>query len=742
MSAPFELPGYEILEKLGEGGMSTVWKARQLSLDRLVAIKALAAEYLPSEEAWQRFQIEARAAARLSHPGLVQVFDAGAAAGQPYIVMEYVAGPTVGDLIRQYQRLPEKDALPMARAIAVALGYAWDKDCIIHCDIKPDNLLVAPDGSVKVVDLGLARFIGMHRRVLEETNIYGTPNYTSPEQAEGLPDLDCRADIYSLGATLYHLVTGRLPFGDSPGNSAMDRHRDDFLPDPLELNPGLSAGAAWLIEKMMVKDRAFRTPYWSNVLEDIGEVLAGRFPREPLPQPGQSTVLRSPRRPVPHEAGPRKKRIESPAPLPRRKIVVSEDVESYSPVRRARSSGWGGRIIRLLLLAALGGGAYVYFFTDVPDRHGFRLPLQFRAPPAPPAPPEPEPAPATAAPEEAPPVAAPAPDWTGPGADPSARVGAPAWDDRQFQRGARAYNEAIALFKDYQKTREDPEVLRQIESLAREAVRAFEECSALAPPGSGMDEHIRNASRLISDVRQSTLMDHTEAPRREENVRPLPAPESSLAPAARTGARTGLALSPLWNKMPLGPRPLWEDLRKLLAPHGAAGIQLDPQPGLFLVGQVTYLMPAIEAAKALGASLGSKRPIETPGFPDRSFSHYALRGNFGDGFEIAHLVVDGADRVAAVQLSREKPAPIALEPDHFNADWRAYNFVLGRVKGRREWRIGHRVRAADGIVLVESELAEPDPVQVYGLGASKERVALYLAQPVVNLVLARLENVR
>lgn len=735
MSAPFELPGYEILEKLGEGGMSTVWKARQLSLDRLVAIKALSAEYLPSEEAWQRFQLEACAAARLNHPGLVQVFDAGAEAGQPYIVMEYVEGPTVGDLLRQHQRLPEADALSIAKAVAIALGYAWDKDCILHCDIKPDNLLVAPDGSIKVVDLGLARFIGVHRRALDETNIYGTPNYTAPEQAEGLPDLDCRADIYSLGATLYHLVTGQLPFGDSPGSAAMDRHCDDYLPDPLDVNPGLSAGMAWLIEKMMVKDRAFRTPYWSNVLADLGEVLAGRLPHGPLPEFGQSTVMRSPRRHLPADGTPRLKRVESPAPLPKRKVVVSEDVEAYAPVRRARSRGWGRYVFRALFLAVLGGAAYVYYYTDLPERYGFRLPQPALGPPGPAERTE------SAAPEPAEP-AAPEIDWDEAPREPGMRGGKVVWANEDFLRGARAYNEAIALFQDYQKSRENPAVLGRVETLAREAVAAFEACRALAPPDIEMGDHIKNAHHLISDVRQSTLMDNPAIPQQAEIEQPLPAPESSLAPVSRPKARNGLTLSPVWNKMPLGPRPLWEDLKKLLQPAGTPEIALDPQPNLILVGQVSYLMPIVEAAKALGAAPGAKRMLETPGFPDRSFSFYTLRGNFGDGFDIAHLVVDGADRVVAVQLSREKPAPITLGPSSFNADWRAYNFVLGRVKGRKEWRVGHRVRTLEGVVLVESELAEPDPVQVYGLGASKERVALYLAQPVVNLVLARLENMQ
>lgn len=739
MSAPFQLAGYELLGKIGSGGMSTVWKARQLSLDRLVAIKTLSAEYLPDAAAWQRFRLEATASARLSHPGIVQVYDAGEVEGIPYIVMEYVDGRPVGDLLANGARLPEAQALHIATSIARALGYAWDKDCIIHCDIKPDNVLLTNDGHVKVVDLGLARFIGLHRRASgSDELIVGTPNYTAPEQAQGLSDLDCRADIYALGASLYHMVTGQLPFAGSAGSSAMDRHMNEFLPDPMELNPELSAGCAWLIEKMMIKDRAFRPPYWSTVEADITAVEQGRWPNPPLPEAGQSTVARCARRlqaPADGER-PRAPRITVKAPPPRKRWVVNEaELETRASAIQTRSSGFRRALFQSLVLLATAIAVYAFFFMGLASRIG-RRPVEAPQATAPAGPTELE--------AEAEPTPPPAEDQPDAPHESVRRGDKITWSNADFQRGARAYNEAIRLFNQYQATRSDRTLLARIEALALEAARAFETCRPEAPAELDMEGYIHTAYQLIATVRHSTLMDDAEptsAPT-QNSEKPLPAPNSSLAPAAAPprAEPAGLTLSPLWNKMPLAARPVWEDLRKLLQPVGVPAVQLEPQPNLALVGQVTYLMPAPEAARALGVTLGAKRPVEAPGFPDRSFSYYGMRGDFGDGFDQAVLVVDGADRVAALQLSSEKTAPLRLKSALFRADWRAYNFVLGKMKGRKDWSIAHRVQTQDRLVVVESELAEPDPFQVHGLGQSKERVLLYLPQPVANLILARLEK--
>lgn len=291
-----EIPGFEVLEKLGAGGMAEVWKARQLSLDRTVAIKILSAQFSQETEDVKRFQQEAQAAAKLKHPGIVQVYDANAIGGTYYFVMEYVAGYTSGEWLRRKGVIPEKDALLVVECVADALAYAWDNARMVHCDIKPDNLMVDADGSVKVTDLGLARTISaMSARGLTE-EVLGTPAYMSPEQARGETDLDFRADIYSLGATLYHMLTGRLLFQGVPDERVMEMQVSDTVADPIDVNPTLSKAVGWLLEKMLAKDRQDRYEAWQALRADVARVRSGMMPHGRLAPKSASTVTRSSKR--------------------------------------------------------------------------------------------------------------------------------------------------------------------------------------------------------------------------------------------------------------------------------------------------------------------------------------------------------------------------------------------------------------------------------------------------------------
>ena len=519
-----ELPGYEILEKIGEGGTSTVWKARQISLDRIVAIKALAPSSVPDPEAMGRFRLEAQAAARLKHSSIVQIYDAGEHAGRPYLVMEYIEGCTVGDLLRKAGRMTERNALLVAEGVAQALAYAWDKDCIIHLDVKPDNVMLDADGAVKVTDLGLARFIGLKPRRADGDEIMGTPNYVSPEQAQGVDDLDCRTDIYSLGAMLYHLVTGRLPFAGRPGSSAMDAHVEDFLPDPIDLQPDLSPATAWLLEKLMAKDRAFRPAYWSLVLADLAEVKEGRMPRDPRPTAGQSTVLRSASR----------GEVKPPPPPPA--AALPAPVAPAHPKRRI--SGVGRSVTQLLFLSLAAAGVLIYFLMGMSETERAPVPGQTApaewtpvlTPGVPVRVPAPTPAPAASAEpavssddqaplefewdEEPTQPATPAPRRT-------ARAmtqGAVDWSNEDFKEGARLYNDAYALYIEFQQTRKNREDLPRIEKQAREAVQKFESIKEQAPPDVDMDGYIQQCYHLIADVRHSTLLDHEDSPRRRKRL--------------------------------------------------------------------------------------------------------------------------------------------------------------------------------------------------------------------------------
>lgn len=291
-----QLKGFELIQELGRGGMASVWKARQVSLDRTVAIKILDASLAQEQADVQRFQSEAQVAAKLKHPGIVQVYDANVEQGLYYFVMEYVEGQTIGQWVRQKGFMPEKDALQIAECVGEALGYAWNKERIIHCDIKPDNVMLDADGTVKVADLGLARTIHAMRGASPEAEIMGTPSYISPEQSRGDVDLDFRADIYSLGAMLYHLVTGVMPFDGNPPAQVMDMQITGHLKNPGDLKPKLSRGICGLIEKMMWKTPDGRHASWESVVEDIRLILNRRIPKMTIGAKGESTVLASTKR--------------------------------------------------------------------------------------------------------------------------------------------------------------------------------------------------------------------------------------------------------------------------------------------------------------------------------------------------------------------------------------------------------------------------------------------------------------
>lgn len=324
MNDIIQIPGFEIIEKIGAGGMATVWKARQVSLDRIVAIKIMNAQLALDPADIQRFQSEAQAAAKLKHQGIVQVYDANVDGGMYYFVMEYVAGYTVGDWVRRKGILTEKDALLVADCVADALEYAWNTARIIHCDIKPDNIMIDADGTVKVADLGLARTINAMSFSEEFTDeVLGTPAYISPEQATGNLDLDFRADIYSLGAMMYHLVTGKLMFTGHPDDKVLEMQVSDQVEDPIDINPHLTKGMCTVLEKMLAKNKDDRYASWEAVRADIAKVKKKvPFVGAMLPD-GASSIKRSTKRmPATHGGGPATKHAEAVAPESQAKPVM------------------------------------------------------------------------------------------------------------------------------------------------------------------------------------------------------------------------------------------------------------------------------------------------------------------------------------------------------------------------------------------------------------------------------------
>jgi serine/threonine-protein kinase len=270
-----QIPGYRILGKLGAGAMATVFKAKQLSLDRTVAIKVLPRKFSKNADFIRRFYAEGRAAAQLNHPNIVQAFDVGQSGEFHYFVMEHVDGSTVYDQILRHKRYSEGDAIDIAIQIAEALEHAHERG-LIHRDVKPKNVMITAEGVAKLADMGLARAISDKEAAEAEAGkAYGTPYYISPEQIRGEKNITPAADIYSLGATLYHMVTGAVPFDGKNPADVMRKHLKAELVPPDHVNPKLSAGISQIIEMMMAKDPAKRYKTCSDLLTDLRAVRRG-----------------------------------------------------------------------------------------------------------------------------------------------------------------------------------------------------------------------------------------------------------------------------------------------------------------------------------------------------------------------------------------------------------------------------------------------------------------------------------
>jgi len=277
-AAATKIPGYKILGKIGAGAMAVVYKARQLSLDRIVAIKILPKRFSENPEYVERFYKEGQAAGKLNHPNIVQAIDVGEAGGYHYFVMEYVEGKTIADDLVAGKRYDEKEAIEIVIQVAHALAHAHAQG-LIHRDVKPKNIMINKDGVVKLADMGLARETAdIETAQSEAGKAYGTPYYIAPEQIRGKIDIDGRADIYGLGATLYHMLTGQVPFMAEDSSEVMRKHLREKLVPPDHINTSLSAGVSEVIEIMMAKRREDRYQNVQELLVDLEALRNGQPP--------------------------------------------------------------------------------------------------------------------------------------------------------------------------------------------------------------------------------------------------------------------------------------------------------------------------------------------------------------------------------------------------------------------------------------------------------------------------------
>lgn len=263
---------YEVLELVGTGGMSSVYKSHDRLLERNVALKVLHPHFGDDEEYVERFRREARAVAQLSHPNIVTVIDRGEADGHQFIVFEYIAGENLKELVNRTGPLPVRRAVELAIAIADGLAFAHEAG-LVHRDVKPQNVLLNGDGETKVTDFGIARSLDVEHGVTQTGTVLGTSNYLSPEQASG-KQVTPATDVYSLGVVLYELLTAEVPFPGENFVAVAMKHLNEPVPDILERRPDVPVRLAAAIEHALEKEPERRFASMGEFASELRQCLA------------------------------------------------------------------------------------------------------------------------------------------------------------------------------------------------------------------------------------------------------------------------------------------------------------------------------------------------------------------------------------------------------------------------------------------------------------------------------------
>jgi len=329
----YKVDRYLLLELIGQGGMGRVYLARDTRLSRRVALKILSPERVCNPRAIARFQREARVGAQLQHENLVRIYDFGESKGRYFLVMEYIEGKTIGTLIFEQGPMPSATAVRLVRQVALGLEHAHRKG-LIHRDVNPYNILVTRDGTAKLADLGLAIDLAEEDRVTRDGATVGTFDYVAPEQARHSRAADIRSDIYSLGCTLYQMLTGHVPF---PGPSLPEKifAHQALEPTPLDqLVPGLPEGLTEIVQRMMRKspDERYATPLQvAQALEPYGgDDHAGVGKRDGTPQRAE---------PAPQSDDAAQPLETKPAAAPVKTVAAPAGLKSHPSVANTAGSG-------------------------------------------------------------------------------------------------------------------------------------------------------------------------------------------------------------------------------------------------------------------------------------------------------------------------------------------------------------------------------------------------------------------
>jgi serine/threonine-protein kinase len=383
---------YELLSPLGQGGMATVYRGRDLRLGRPVAIKLLHNYYAADDEFLQRFAHEAMSAAHLSsHPNIVDVYDVGKDGDSNYIVMELIEGQDLKALIEAEAPLPPEEALTIAAQVADGLEYAHRRG-LVHRDVKPQNMLMTPDGQIRIADFGIAKS-HLSTAVTQAGITFGTADYISPEQAQGLAATP-QSDIYSLGVVLYEMLTGHLPYtGDTPMAVAI-QHIQNPPPAPRQFNPSIPPALEALVLRAIAKNPQQRPASAKAFAQELRDYLAGRYQPAPVgPSPdalynqptmpyqagaalgGQAAARpqpvpprQPPGRPAPSSDPQQRRPVQQRPPAPRN---YPAPPLSSAPARERSGFGFGTLLLGLLLLSGILALAWFALNTDLGDLFSF-----------------------------------------------------------------------------------------------------------------------------------------------------------------------------------------------------------------------------------------------------------------------------------------------------------------------------------------------------------------------------------
>jgi eukaryotic-like serine/threonine-protein kinase len=344
---------YQLLDRYGSGGMAVVFRGRDTLLDRYVAIKVVRDEEARNANFDLQFQREARSAANLSHPNIVTVYDYGIDTGQPFIVMELVPGTNLKALLRRRGRFSVDEAIPLLVQACAGLGYAH-RAGLVHCDVKPHNMLVTPDNRLKVTDFGIARAMATLNPGEKTDVVWGSPQYYSPEQASGHVPSPA-SDVYSLGIVMYEMLTGTLPFTGSTAEELAHQHLEATPIPPSEYVPDIPQALEDIVLKVLSKEPSARY----RTADQLGRVLMNFGTQRVVP-----TIAHPPTAPLPQPQ-------PAPAPEPTPDFVW-EDVPLPRPVEPEEpiNIDWVSVGLGLLALIAVGGlipfWMWVYFVYNPP----------------------------------------------------------------------------------------------------------------------------------------------------------------------------------------------------------------------------------------------------------------------------------------------------------------------------------------------------------------------------------------